>query len=93
MEEEKEQMLPDTGSCECLDRETDQSLREKEASSAIEFEDALHNQVYIKRKSKKKRDVSEMSYVSRKTKALDQVKASLVIPMRRHVRVFKLKFG
>ncbi|CAD1479730.1 unnamed protein product, partial [Heterotrigona itama] len=72
MEEEKEQMMPETGSCECLDRETDQSLREKEASSAIEFEDALHNQVYIKRKSKKKRDVSEMSFVSRRTKALDQ---------------------
>lgn len=78
MEEEKEQMMPETGSCDCLDRETDQSLREKEASSAIEFEDALHNQVYIKRKSKKKRDVSEMmSFVSRKTKALDQVKLNL----------------
>lgn len=73
IEEEKEQMIPETGTCECPDRETDQSLREKEASSAIEFEDALHNQVYIKRKPKKKRDVSEMSFVlSRKTKSLDR---------------------
>lgn len=73
IEEEKEQMIPETGTCECPDRETDQSLREKEASSAIEFEDALHNQVYIKRKPKKKRDVSEMSFIlSRKTKSLDR---------------------
>ncbi|XP_043602094.1 insulin-like receptor isoform X3 [Bombus pyrosoma] len=72
IDEEKERIIPETGTCECSDREDDQSFREKEASSAIEFEDALHNQVYIKRKPKKKRDVSEMSFVlSRKTKSLD----------------------
>lgn len=78
IEEEKEQMIPETGTCECADRETDQSLREKEASSAIAFEDALHNQVYVKRKPRRKRDVSDMSYGSSsgKTKAVerDQVK-------------------
>lgn len=72
MEEEKEQqMVPETGTCECADRETDQSLREKEASSAIDFEDALHNQVYVKRKPRRKRDVSDILF--RKTKSLDQV--------------------
>lgn len=70
MEEEKEQMVPETGTCECADRETDQSLREKEASSAIDFEDALHNQVYVKRKPRRKRDVSDILF--RKTKSLDQ---------------------
>lgn len=71
MEEEKEQMVSETGTCECADRETDQSLREKEASSAIDFEDALHNQVYVKRKPRRKRDVSDILF--RKTKSLDQV--------------------
>ncbi|OAD57588.1 Insulin-like receptor [Eufriesea mexicana] len=73
IEEEKEQMMPETGTCDCADRETDQSLREKEASSAIAFEDALHNQVYVKRKPRRKRDVSDMSFgSSRKTKAADR---------------------
>lgn len=64
MEEEKEQSVkPDAGTCECTDRsEADQSLREKEASSAIAFEDALHNQVYVKRRlPRKKRDAEGMS--------------------------------
>ncbi|XP_066590355.1 insulin-like receptor isoform X2 [Prorops nasuta] len=48
-------------SCDCVDREPDQSMREKEVSSSIAFEDALHNQVYIKRmNSRRRRDVSEM---------------------------------
>ncbi|XP_012136523.2 insulin-like receptor-like isoform X2 [Megachile rotundata] len=70
MEEEKEQSVtPETGTCECADRETDQSLREKEASSSIAFEDALHNQVYVKRKSssRRKRELDQISYSSSKT--------------------------
>lgn len=60
-EEEKElAKLPETGSCDCADRETDQSMREKEVSSSIAFENALHNQVYIKRmNTRRRRDTSE----------------------------------
>ncbi|XP_017878213.1 insulin-like receptor [Ceratina calcarata] len=50
IEEEKEALIPETGSCECSDREIDQSIREKEATSAIAFEDAVHNTVYVKRR-------------------------------------------
>ena len=66
MEEEKKEqsMEQESGACECTDRETDQSIREKEATSAIAFEDALHNQVYVKRRSRKKRGAEEMSLVS-----------------------------
>ncbi|CAK9825863.1 Insulin-like receptor [Anthophora retusa] len=75
IEEEKEQnVTPETATCDCTDRETvDQSLREKEVSSAIAFEDALHNQVYVKRKTKRKRDVSDVSLASsRKSRASDR---------------------
>ncbi|KOC66875.1 Insulin-like receptor [Habropoda laboriosa] len=73
IEEEKELMAPETVTCECTDKETDQSLREKEASSAIAFEDAVHNQVYVKRKTRRKREASEGSYgSSRKTKASER---------------------
>ncbi|XP_034171540.2 insulin-like receptor-like isoform X1 [Osmia lignaria lignaria] len=77
MEEEKEQSItPETETCECPDRETDQTIREKEASSAIAFEDALHNQVYVKRKTnvRRKRDLDEFSFLpsSRKPKSVDQ---------------------
>ncbi|KMQ92816.1 insulin-like receptor protein [Lasius niger] len=64
-EEEKELVKsPETTSCSCADRETtDQSMREKEVSSSIAFENALHNQVYVKRmNARRRRDVvkSEM---------------------------------
>lgn len=63
-EEEKELVKsPETTSCGCADRETaDQSMREKEVSSSIAFENALHNQVYIKRiNARRRRDLkSEM---------------------------------
>lgn len=63
-EEEKELVKsPETTSCGCADRETtDQSMREKEVSSSIAFENALHNQVYVKRmNARRRRDVkSEM---------------------------------
>nr|XP_031833558.1 insulin-like receptor [Nomia melanderi] len=63
MEEEKERTIAmETTTCECVDRENDQSLREKEASSSIAFEDALHNQVYVKRKTRRKRDVGDTPF-------------------------------
>ncbi|XP_076760117.1 insulin-like receptor-like [Xylocopa sonorina] len=71
LEEEKQLVVPETGSCECADRESDQSLREKEASSAIAFEDALHNQVYVKRKPRRKPEVMDGS-LSRQTRSLDR---------------------
>ncbi|XP_014295647.1 insulin-like receptor [Microplitis demolitor] len=60
-EAEKERTKPDVATCECADRESDQSIREKEVSSSIAFEDALHNQVYVKRvggNNRRKRDIS-----------------------------------
>jgi hypothetical protein len=62
-EEEKELVKsPESASCACADRETtDQSIREKEVSSSIAFENALHNQVYVKRmNTRRRRDTSEM---------------------------------
>lgn len=61
-EEEKElAKLPETATCDCADRETDQSMREKEVSSSIAFENALHNQVYVKRmNARRRRHTSEM---------------------------------
>ncbi|XP_067209270.1 insulin-like receptor isoform X2 [Linepithema humile] len=63
-EEEKElAKSPETTSCICADREmADQSIREKEVSSSIAFENALHNQVYVKRmmNARRRRDTSEM---------------------------------
>ncbi|KAL0128719.1 hypothetical protein PUN28_003826 [Cardiocondyla obscurior] len=67
-EEEKKhtelgQELSKSDSCVCTDRETtDQSIREKEVSSSIAFENALHNQVYVKRmsSSRRRRHTSEM---------------------------------
>ncbi|XP_043252983.1 insulin-like receptor isoform X2 [Colletes gigas] len=64
MEEEKKNIASKAETCECTNRETDQSLREKEASSAIAFEDALHNQVYVKRKTRTKRDLGNAPFVS-----------------------------
>ncbi|XP_036146603.1 insulin-like receptor [Monomorium pharaonis] len=51
-----------TDSCVCSDREvTDQSMLEKEVSSSIAFENALHNQVYVKRaQSRRRRHIGEM---------------------------------
>lgn len=64
-EEEKElAKLPETTSCTCADREmADQSIREKEVSSSIAFENALHNQVYVKRmmNARRRRDASGTS--------------------------------
>ncbi|XP_048513218.1 insulin-like receptor [Athalia rosae] len=50
-----------TSTCQCAEDETDPLLREKEVSSSIAFEDALHNQVYIKRPTneRRRRDLSE----------------------------------
>ncbi|EFN89247.1 Insulin-like receptor [Harpegnathos saltator] len=50
-EEERDQSTKqlEVASCDCADREADQSMREKEVSSSIAFENALHNQVYVKR--------------------------------------------
>ncbi|KAG7198161.1 hypothetical protein KM043_005580 [Ampulex compressa] len=54
--------LSEKGTCNCADREADQSMREKEVSSSIAFEDALHNRVYVKRiNTRRRRDVNEMS--------------------------------
>lgn len=50
---------PETDTCDCSSREVDSSTREKDATSSIAFEDALHNQVYVKRPtSRRRRDVS-----------------------------------
>ncbi|XP_012056411.1 PREDICTED: insulin-like receptor [Atta cephalotes] len=60
---ELEKEFAKTDSCICSDRETtDQSMREKEVSSSIAFENALHNQVYVKRLSqqRRRRHTSEM---------------------------------
>lgn len=49
-----------TTACNCADGDTDPAVREKEVSSSIAFEDALHNQVYIKRPNeRRRRDLSE----------------------------------
>lgn len=52
---------PEVVTCDCADFKTDPSIREKEVSSSIAFEDALHNQVYIRKGSgtRKKRDSNE----------------------------------
>ncbi|KAF7989857.1 hypothetical protein HCN44_008531 [Aphidius gifuensis] len=42
-------------SCDCTDHEAKQSMREKEVASSIAFEDALHNQVYVKRVHNRRR--------------------------------------
>ncbi|KAL2712200.1 insulin-like receptor isoform X1 [Vespula squamosa] len=67
-EEEKElAKIPETTSCDCADRELDQSMREKEVSSSIAFEDALHNQVYVKRiDARRRRDTSEIFEIIKK---------------------------
>ncbi|XP_046628690.1 insulin-like receptor isoform X2 [Neodiprion virginianus] len=54
-----EEIETDDSKCKCID---DKDLREKEVSSSIAFEDALHNQVYVKRPSsdRRRRDVSEI---------------------------------
>ncbi|XP_044591590.1 insulin-like receptor isoform X2 [Cotesia glomerata] len=60
-EAEKERNKPDLSSCECADKESTQSEREKEVSGSIAFEDALHNQVYVKRvgsNSRRRRDIT-----------------------------------
>ncbi|XP_071643096.1 insulin-like receptor-like [Temnothorax longispinosus] len=59
---ELEKEFTKSDSCVCTDREMDQSMREKEVSSSIAFENALHNQVYVKRMSnaRRRRHTSEM---------------------------------
>ncbi|NP_001291521.1 insulin-like peptide receptor [Solenopsis invicta] len=53
---ELEKEFSKTDSCLCSDRVvTDQSMLEKEVSSSIAFENALHNQVYIKRAQSRRR--------------------------------------
>ncbi|XP_012280342.1 insulin-like receptor [Orussus abietinus] len=60
-EAEKELIkIPETATCECSDSKSDPLIREKEVSSSIAFEDALHNQVYVKRiSSRRRRDTRE----------------------------------
>ena len=51
-------MSTDTKGCPCQKREPEQT--EKDVFSSIAFEDALHNQVYVKRgNSRRRRDVEE----------------------------------
>ncbi|XP_024944809.1 insulin-like receptor isoform X2 [Cephus cinctus] len=58
---------PERTACDCADRVPDQSIREKEVSSSIAFEDALHNKVYVKKvNSRRRRDVSAMLSAVRK---------------------------
>lgn len=77
---ELEKEFAKTDSCVCSDRETtDQSMREKEVSSSIAFENALHNQVYVKRLSqqRRRRHTSEMliaADLARESTFGDQVK-------------------
>ncbi|XP_034934198.1 insulin-like receptor [Chelonus insularis] len=64
-EAESRAKLPEIASCDCADRESDQSLREKEVSSSIAFEDALHNQVYVKRNNnRRKRDTTSQMLIA-----------------------------
>lgn len=75
---ELEKELAKSDSCVCPDRETtDQSMREKEVSSSIAFENALHNQVYVKRMtSRRRRHTSEMVIAAKMARdsSYDQVK-------------------
>lgn len=76
---ELEKEFAKSDSCACTDRETtDQSMREKEVSSSIAFENALHNQVYVKRisTSRRRRHTSEMLIAAdlAKDSTYDQVK-------------------
>lgn len=70
---------PETDTCDCSSREVDSSTREKDATSSIAFEDALHNQVYVKRPtSRRRRDVSglmteEISFRKRDVSSESQV--------------------
>lgn len=102
-EEEKElAKIPETTSCDCADREMDQSLREKEVSSSIAFEDALHNQVYVKRiDARRRRDTSEIfeiikkrdhSYYSEKESTADKQVNSTYVVFEREVPSPNLSF-
>lgn len=53
---------PETNTCDCPSQEVDSVTREKEATSSIAFEDALHNQVYVKRASnnRRRREIDEI---------------------------------
>ncbi|XP_063980749.1 insulin-like receptor isoform X1 [Diachasmimorpha longicaudata] len=56
--------IPEQAACDCADRESDQLMREKEASSSIAFEDALHNRVYVKRiNNRRKRNTNGYSII------------------------------
>lgn len=86
-EEEKELVkLPETEttSCTCADRESpDQSMREKEVSSSIAFENALHNQVYIKRiNARRRRDTTshmlDAANLAKKDSSSDQVRNNIL---------------
>ncbi|XP_011696536.1 PREDICTED: insulin-like receptor [Wasmannia auropunctata] len=70
---ELEKEFAKSDSCVCSDRETtDQSTREKEVSSSIAFENALHNQVYIKRMSqRRRRGATEMLNMVKKESVLN----------------------
>ncbi|XP_011864735.1 PREDICTED: insulin-like receptor isoform X2 [Vollenhovia emeryi] len=80
MEEEKkpetEKEFTKSDSCSCTDREmTDQWMREKEVSSSIAFENALHNQVYIKRiSSRRRRYTNEVAASQAENSSYDPVK-------------------
>lgn len=66
---ESEQLIPKTtSSCECSNREIVQAAREKEVSSSIAFEDALHNRVYVRRESttRSKRHTSILHAIPKK---------------------------
>lgn len=56
-------------SCDCTDREPNKSQQEKEVSSSIAFEDALHNQVYIKRTNSRPR--RELPFIVRTMRRRD----------------------
>lgn len=74
---ELEKEFAKSDSCACTDRETtDQSMREKEVSSSIAFENALHNQVYVKRisTSRRRRHANEIAADLAKDSTYDQVK-------------------
>lgn len=77
---ELEKQMSKSDDCTCNERETtdQQSTREKEVSSSIAFENALHNQVYVKRisTSRRRRHTSEMLFAAdlAKDSTYDQVK-------------------
>ncbi|XP_076640887.1 insulin-like receptor-like isoform X1 [Halictus rubicundus] len=84
VDEQTEQSITLQKSCKCSDRENDQSQREKEVSSAIAFEDALQNQVYVKRKSRRKRDL-EMPTENASPTYMDKMENNTCTEFVRHI--------